>query len=190
MQYTRRTYLVFIFKVLLLIGIGIASLPFLGSLRNTAPDETHDSVSPWNIEVSVDDIEPGNYRSIAWPGGEVWIYRRTDAELITLKSPDKEKLKDPESLKSQQPINIDKSTRSIHAEFFVFLAAESLRGCQITLLTRPGGQNRFSEVCYGSQYDVAGRIYQGTGRDAQCNLTVPPHEFVSATRLRMLRRFK
>lgn len=183
MPAARRLYLKVSLKLLLLVGLGLAAIPFIASLRH-ADNAPGKETNPWYVEVDLTRLIPGQVQSVSWPGGEVWIYARTPQEIQALQAAETHALRDPDSRMSQQPPAASNVYRSLKPEYFVFLPRETRRGCQVQQIEL-AGMTGFAEACYGARFDNAGRIFKDSGQAEQHNLTVPPHEFVAARRLRM-----
>lgn len=181
----RRLYLRVTLKLLLLLGLGLAAIPFVASLRHSDNDALKET-NPWYVEVDLAQLVPGQWQSVAWLGGEVWIYARTSAEIAALQTADTTHLRDPDSRNSQQPVAARNAYRSLKPEYFVVLPRETKRGCQVQQIQLQEGINGYSEACYAARFDNAGRIFTNSGQADQHNLTVPPHEFIGADRLRLL----
>jgi ubiquinol-cytochrome c reductase iron-sulfur subunit len=145
-----------------------------------------DAANPWYVEVDLSRLVPGQLQSVPWPGGEVWIYARTQREMQMLQTAEIERLRDPDSRHSQQPAAASNAYRSLKPDYFVFLPRETRRGCQIQQIELQAGINGYTEACYGARFDNAGRILKDSGQPDQHNLTVPPHEFVATNTLRLL----
>ena len=167
-----RLYLSVTLKLLIVAGLLVAALPFLASLRSN-PDAARDE-NPWRVEVDVSGLPAGEIRRVDWPGGEVWIYRRSPAEIRYLGA-DTAMLRDPPPVPAGEA-----------GPLFVFLPRETRRGCQVHLIELENGRPGFTEPCFGARFDSAGRILADSGHPGQGNLPVPPHEFVSASRVRLL----
>lgn len=180
----RRLYLKVALKFLLLLGLGLAAIPFVASLRHN--NNSAETPNPWYVEVNLAQLAPGQRQSVAWPGGEVWIYARTAAEIDALRTADTATLHDPDSVNSQQPAAARNAYRSIRPEYFVVLPRETKRGCQVQQIQLREGVSGYSEACYAARFDNAGRIFTDTGQAEQQNLPIPPYEFISADRLRLL----
>lgn len=185
MSSSRRLYLKVTLKLLLLVGLGIAAIPFIASLQR-ANNETNGNNNPWYAEVDLKGLLPGQSQSVAWPGGEVWIYARTPREMMDLQKADPDRLRDPGSQFSQQPVATRNRYRSLKPEYFVVLPRESRRGCQVQQIQLQAGINGYTEACYGARFDNAGRIFKDSGAADQHNLSVPPYEFLGPDRLRLL----
>ncbi len=184
MSRARRLYLRVTLKLLILIGLGLAAIPFIASLQQGEHAAT-DSGNPWHVEVDLTSLEAGGIRVVPWPGGEVWIHFRTRQDIQYLPTIT-DRLRDPGSQFSQQPGTVSTDTRSLRPEYFVFLPRETRRGCQVQQIELQVGITGYSEACYGARFDSAGRIFTGSGQADQQNLPVPPHEFSRPRVLRLL----
>jgi ubiquinol-cytochrome c reductase iron-sulfur subunit len=185
MSNPRRLYLKVTLKLLLLLGLGLAAIPFIASLRHS-DNQSLNETNPWYVEVDLSRLVPGQWQSVPWPGGEVWIYARTPREIQALQTAEARRLRDPDSRYSLQPAAVSNAYRSLQPDYFVFLPRETRRGCQVQQIELQAGINGYTEACYGARFDNAGRIFKDSGQPDQHNLTVPPHEFVAASRLRLL----
>ena len=138
------------------------------------------------IEVDISKLEPGQMLTEKWRGQPVWIVSRTPEILEALPRID-DRLRDPESTENQQPQYAKNEFRSIKPEIVVLIGICTHLGCsplrvrqdQAPLGTGwPGG---FFCPCHGSKFDYAGRVYAGV--PAPTNLVVPPHKYLSDTRI-------
>jgi len=183
MSNPRRLYLRLTLKLLLLTGLGLAAVPFIASLRYVGSDSS-DTRNPWIVDLS--NLEAGQVEVVPWPGGEVWIYYRTQPEIQHLQTVARGTLRDPDSEQSEQPAGVITGYRSLKPEYFVFLPRETRRGCQVQQIELPAGITGYSEACYGARFDNAGRVFKHSGQPDQHNLTIPPHEFTGPTTLRLM----
>jgi len=138
------------------------------------------------IEVDISKLEPGQMMTEKWRGQPVWIVSRPPEILEALPRID-DRLRDPESTQNQQPEYAKNEFRSIKPEIVVLIGICTHLGCsplrvrqdQAPLGTGwPGG---FFCPCHGSKFDYAGRVYAGV--PAPTNLVVPPHKYLSDTRI-------
>jgi len=138
------------------------------------------------IEVDISKLEPGQMLTEKWRGQPVWIVSRPPEILEALPRID-DRLRDPESTQNQQPEYAKNEFRSIKPEIVVLIGICTHLGCsplrvrqdQAPLGTGwPGG---FFCPCHGSKFDYAGRVYAGV--PAPTNLVVPPHKYLSDTRI-------
>ena len=89
------------------------------------------------------------------------------------------------------PAYCDKQTRSRkeHSEFLVTVGICSHLGCSPISKFTPGAQPSLPDdweggficPCHGSTFDLAGRVYKN--KPAPQNLDVPPHMFLSDTKI-------
>jgi ubiquinol-cytochrome c reductase iron-sulfur subunit len=139
------------------------------------------------IEVDLSGIAPGTMISVEWQGKPVWIVHRSPEMLEMLGKHDAD-LADPASEVPQQPEYCNNPTRSIKPEFLVVLGICTHLGCSPTF--RPevapadlGGNwaGGWFCPCHGSRFDLAARVFKGV--PAPTNLIIPPHKYLSDTRL-------
>jgi ubiquinol-cytochrome c reductase iron-sulfur subunit len=140
------------------------------------------------VEVEIGDIPPGGMKTVEWRGKPVWIVRRSPEMVAALAtaSPD---LVDPNSQRDQQPPYAANATRSLRPEVFVAVGICTHLGCSPTAV--PVGtanpslpsdwQGGYFCPCHGSTFDSAGRVFKN--KPAPTNLEIPPHQFLSDTRL-------
>ena len=167
----RRRMLVGLFKLLVLLGAIFLMVPFVASL-SSGEDKTT-PVSRWIIEFPLGELQTGQLKRLQWQGRDIWVYARRTAEIALLKH-NQEQLRDPRSLHSKQPQGLENSFRSVSKDYFVFIPHENRRGCQVAL-AEEDTEVRFTEPCYGAQYDAAGRIRKNSGHPEQQNLSVPEY---------------
>ena len=139
------------------------------------------------VEVDISAIAPGAMLSVEWQGKPVWIVRRTK-EMLDLLAKHDDDLADPASTVPQQPAYCNNAYRSINPEFFVVLGICTHLGCSPTFrpevapadLGEKWGGGWFCP-CHGSRFDLAARVYKGV--PAPTNMIIPPHQYLSETRL-------
>ncbi len=138
------------------------------------------------VEVDIGKLEPGQMLTQKWRGKPVWIVSRTPEVLEALPGLDGQ-LRDPESAQNQQPGYAKNAYRSIKPEILVLIGICTHLGCSPSYVKQdeaplgggwPGG---FFCPCHGSRFDYAGRVYAGV--PAPTNLVVPPHKYLSDTRI-------
>ncbi len=168
-------------------GVVLAATPFVTSLQPSA--KTLAEGAP--IEVDISHLKPGQLMRALWRGKPVWVLRRSEEQLATL-SGHQEELIDPNSEEPQQPAYAANNHRSINPEYLVLIGICTHLGCSPAYVPAgesselssqlganwPGG---FFCPCHGSRFDLAGRVEKGF--PAPSNLVVPPHRYLSATRL-------
>jgi ubiquinol-cytochrome c reductase iron-sulfur subunit len=164
-------------------GLGIA-IPLVSSMM---PSERALAAGA-PVEVDISKLAPGEIMTVEWRGKPVWIIRRTEEMLASLKLAEPH-LVDPESKIAQQPDYATNEFRSIKPEYMVAIGICTHLGCSPTEKFKhgeaqgmqadwPGG---FLCPCHGSQFDLAGRVYKSM--PAPTNLEVPPHQYLAETRL-------
>jgi ubiquinol-cytochrome c reductase iron-sulfur subunit len=143
------------------------------------------------VEADVSGMEPGELRRVEWRGNPVWLVRRTPQMLESLKQTEPEVL-DPKSENYYQiptPEYAKNQARAIKPEFLVVVGICSHLGCSPSSRFQPGAQpslppdwaGGFLCPCHGSTFDMAGRVFKN--KPANANLDVPPHVYVSDTKL-------
>lgn len=170
-----------------LVGIGLASVPFVQSMQPSARARAIGGP----VEVDIALLEQGQLLTVAWRGKPVWILRRSSATLNRLKKIGN-LLVDPDSqVASQQPLYAQNLYRSIRPEFLVVVGICTHLGCVPQQRFTTGAPSGLGEnwpggffcPCHGSKFDLAGRVFKNV--PAPINLLVPPYFFVSDTRIRI-----
>jgi ubiquinol-cytochrome c reductase iron-sulfur subunit len=179
----RRRFLTGATSVVGAVGAGFAAVPFVASFQ---PSERAWAIGA-PVEHDIGKLEPGALLIVKWRGQPVWIVRRTEESLAALPSLN-DRLRDPESQEDQQPAYAQNGHRSIKPEFLILIGLCTHLGCSPTYRPDlasadlgadwPGG---FFCPCHGSKFDMAGRVYAGV--PAPTNLVVPPHSYLSDTRV-------
>lgn len=167
-------------------GLAAASIPFVVSM--TPSERARAGGAP--VDADFAKLGPGEQLTVEWRGKPLWILRRTEAMLKALEKPGHlVKLADPDSkVRSQQPAYARNAFRSLKPEYLVLVPICTHLGCVPTFRPDiapsdlgpdwPGG---YFCPCHGSKFDFAGRVYRNV--PAPTNLVVPPHRYLSATRV-------
>ena len=180
-DHTRRNLIVATAAASGVAGAGVA-VPFVWSLW---PSERAKAAGA-PVEADLSNIAPGELAVIEWRGKPVWIMRRTKEMLEAVRKAD-DKVTDPKSEVAAQPDYAKNENRSIKPEFLVLVGICSHLGCSPTAKPEPKGdlgpewEGGFYCPCHGSKFDLAGRVFKGA--PAPINLEVPPHAYLSDTRL-------
>ena len=162
-------------------GVGIASIPFLNSLRPSAKAQAVGGPVTVNLAL----LEPGEQITVIWRGRPIWVLHRTQEMLDRMKHDQWiSTLRDPDSsVQSQQPAYAANQTRSIRAEYFVAVALCTHLGCVPLYQPEIAGGGLGTDwmggyfcPCHGSKFDLAGRVTKNV--PAPTNLVVPPHRFL------------
>lgn len=164
-------------------GAVLAAAPFISSML---PSEKAQAAGA-PVEVDISKLEPGQLIRVKWRGKPVWIVQRTPESLQNLPKLE-DKLRDPNSNESEQPETAKNEVRAIKPEIFVALGVCTHLGCAPTYRPEvapsdlgPEWLGGFFCPCHGSSFDLAGRVYKGV--PAPKNLDIPPHHYLSDTRL-------
>lgn len=163
-------------------GIG-AAVPFAASMWPS--ERARAAGAP--IEVDVSRIAPGELAVFEWRGKPVWVLRRTQQMIASLKSVEP-RLSDPNSKASEQPQYAQNEYRSARPDLLVLVGVCTHLGCSPQEKPAdakaemgadwPGG---FYCPCHGSKFDFAGRVFNGS--PAPTNLVVPPYTVVSDSKV-------
>jgi len=182
----RRQLLTRTTKILVLIGLGFVIYPFLAALL---PDSGVDSDRrrQWLREIELSGLQPGELLEIDdWPGGPIAVYRRTAGErdaLMNRAGP----TQDPPTRDTALPADFDTRTRSLLADYFVFVPIDRVRGCRVRHVPadrKNAGQGGFTNPCTGMVYDTAGLV-MGGANDTE-NLRVPNQRLSGKLRIQLL----
>jgi ubiquinol-cytochrome c reductase iron-sulfur subunit len=169
------------------VGGAAVAVPFISSFQ---PSERAKAAGA-AVEVDISDLKPGEKKTVEWRGKPVWVIRRTPEQLAALKSLDG-KLADPNSERNPDeltPAYARNEYRSIKPEFLVAVGICSHLGCSPSDKFAAGAQPSLPDdwlggflcPCHGSTFDMAGRVFKN--KPAPDNLEVPPHTYLSDTRL-------
>ena len=143
------------------------------------------------VEVDISALKPGEKVTVEWRGKPVWIIKRTPEQLAELPKLDGQ-LADPKSERKPSELTPEyarNEARSIKPEIFVGVGICSHLGCSPSDKFQTGAQASLPDdwkggflcPCHGSTFDMAGRVFKN--KPAPDNLEVPPHMYLSDTRL-------
>ena len=139
------------------------------------------------VEVDISGLAPGEMQVVEWRGKPVWVIRRTK-EMIESLSAVASRLTDPGSKDSVQPDYANNETRAQKPEFMVVEGVCTHLGCSPKLKTADDKAEMGADwvggfycPCHGSKFDYAGRVFKGA--PAPLNLPVPPHTYLSDTKI-------
>jgi len=169
------------------VGAGFAAVPFVSSF---SPSERARAAGA-AVEVDISALKAGEKMTVEWRGKPVWIVKRTPEQLAALPKVDA-LLADPNSARKPDeltPAYARNGNRSIKPEILVAVGICSHLGCSPSDKFTPGAQPSLPDdwaggflcPCHGSTFDMAGRVYKN--KPAPDNLEVPPHMYLSDTRL-------
>ena len=143
------------------------------------------------VEVDISALKPGEKVTVEWRGKPVWIIKRTPEQLAELPKLDGQ-LADPKSERKPSELTPEyarNEARSIKPEIFVGVGICSHLGSSPSDKFQTGAQPSLPDdwkggflcPCHGSTFDMAGRVFKN--KPAPDNLEVPPHMYLSDTRL-------
>ena len=167
-------------------GIAVA-VPFVSSFQ---PSEKAKAAGA-AVEADISALKPGEKMTVEWRGKPVWIMHRTPEQLAALPKLDSQ-LADPKSERKpaeQAPAYARNEVRAIKPEYLVVVGICTHLGCSPSDRFQAGAQPSLPEdweggffcPCHGSTFDLAGRVYKN--KPAPDNLEVPPHMYLSDTKL-------
>lgn len=171
-------------------GVGgvAAAVPFVSTFQ---PSERAKAAGA-PVEVDIADLKPGEMKRAEWRGKPVWILRRTPEMLASL-AQSTPQVADPKSERNPAEFTPMESCRnewrSIKKEILVVVGICTHLGCSPTDKLAPGPQPSLPDdwqggffcPCHGSTFDLAGRVFKN--KPAPDNLEVPPHTYLSDTKL-------
>jgi len=179
---SRRRFLIGSTTAVGAIGAAGAAVPFVGSWNPSA--RALAAGAPITVDIS--RLEPGELLGPmpAWRGQPVFVMRRDEETLESLRS-NTAHLADPASERTaQQPTYAQNEFRSRRPEVMVMVGLCTHLGCSPKLFAQvepqdfdPEWKGGFFCPCHGSMFDLAGRVYSGV--PAPDNLRVPPHYYVN-----------
>ncbi|HEX9180730.1 MAG TPA: ubiquinol-cytochrome c reductase iron-sulfur subunit [Burkholderiales bacterium] len=179
----KRRFLIAVTSAAGAVATAGVAVPFLASM---APSEKAKALGA-PTEVDISKLEPGQLVRSEWRGQVIWVVRRTKEMLDNLKQLDPQ-VADPKSDISEQPPYAKNEVRALKPEYFVVVGICTHLGCSPTFRPEVAPADLGAEwkggffcPCHGSRFDLAGRVYKGV--PAPKNLPVPPHMYVSDTRV-------
>jgi ubiquinol-cytochrome c reductase iron-sulfur subunit len=140
------------------------------------------------VEVEIGNLEPGQMMTVEWRGKPVWIINRSKEMLESLPKL-ADAVADPKSEKKMQPEYCQNETRSIKPAIMVAVGICTHLGCSPSSKFKKGSEEGMDGAwlggflcpCHGSTFDFAGRVFKS--KPAPDNLEVPPHMYLSDTRI-------
>jgi len=169
------------------VGGAAAVIPFVSSFQ---PSERAKAAGA-AVEADISALKPGEKMTVEWRGKPVWIMHRTPEQLAALPKLDPQ-LADPKSERKpsdQAPAYARNASRSIKPEYLVVVGICTHLGCSPSDKFQAGAQPSLPDdwqggflcPCHGSTFDLAGRVFKN--KPAPDNLEVPPHMYLSDTKL-------
>jgi len=169
------------------VGGVATAVPFVSTL---SPSEKAKAAGA-AVEVDISNLKPGEKMTAEWRGKPVWIVKRTPEMVAELPKLDGQ-LADPKSERHPDeftPEYARNTNRSIKPDVLVVVGICTHLGCSPSDKFTPGPQPSLPDnweggflcPCHGSTFDLAGRVFKN--KPAPDNLPVPPHMYLSDTRL-------
>jgi len=167
------------------IASAAAAVPFVASML---PSERAKAAGA-PVEADIGNLAPGEMTRVEWRGKPVWIVRRTKEMLESVKQ-NEGKVADPRSERKKEltPEYARNEFRSIKPEYLVVVGICTHLGCSPveklkaqTEAFEADWKGGFYCPCHGSLFDLAGRVYKN--KPAPDNLEVPPHKFLSGSKI-------
>jgi len=169
------------------VGGAAVAVPFVSTFQ---PSEKAKAAGA-PIEVDISELAEGQMLTVEWRGKPVWIVRRSAEQLAALPAIE-DQLADPQSKRHPDeftPPYAMNAARSIKPEILVVVGICTHLGCSPTEKFQSGPQPSLPDdwkggffcPCHGSTFDMAGRVFKN--KPAPDNLQVPPHMYLSETKL-------
>ena len=170
---------------------GVVGLSTAGVLVSTFQPSERAKAAGAPVEVDISSLAPGEMVTVEWRGKPVWVLRRTPEMLASLKKTDGQ-VADPGSERNPDEFTPEyciNEARAIKPEYLVAIGICTHLGCSPSTKFTPGPQPSLPDdwaggficPCHGSTFDLAGRVFKN--KPAPDNLPVPPHMYLSDTRL-------
>ena len=143
------------------------------------------------VEADISALKPGEMMTVEWRGKPVWILKRTPEQVAGLSKIDGQ-LADPKSERKPDELTPEYARnehRSIKPDIMVAVGICTHLGCSPSSKFQAGAQPSLPDdwlggflcPCHGSTFDLAGRVFKN--KPAPDNLEVPPHMYLSDTKL-------
>jgi len=169
------------------VGGAAVAVPFVSTFQ---PSEKAKAAGA-PVEVDISELAEGQMLTVEWRGKPVWIVRRTAQQIEALPAIE-DQLADPQSKRHPDeftPPYAMNAARSIKPEVLVVVGICTHLGCSPTEKFQAGPQPSLPDdwkggffcPCHGSTFDMAGRVFKN--KPAPDNLQVPPHMYLSETKL-------
>jgi ubiquinol-cytochrome c reductase iron-sulfur subunit len=163
------------------VGAAFVLVPFIASWK---PSERARALgAPTELDLS--KLEPGQMAIVTWRKQQIYVVRRTPEMLASLANHN-DRLKDPESKKSEQPDYAKNAVRASQPDVLVLIGVCTHLGCLPKQRFEPANPELGADwpggffcPCHGSRFDLAGRVFDGS--PASVNLRIPPYTIASNT---------
>lgn len=170
---------------------GVAGLATAGAFVSTFQPSERAKAAGAPVEVDIAGLAPGEMKTVEWRGKPVWVLKRSPEMVESLKKTG-DQVADPNSERNPAELTPEYARneyRSRKPEILVAVGICSHLGCSPTTKLQPGAQPSLPDdwqggflcPCHGSTFDLAGRVFKN--KPAPDNLEVPPHMYLSDTKL-------
>src|SRR5690606_26212669 len=170
---------------------GVAGLATTGMFVSTFQPSERAKAAGAPVEVDLAGMAPGEMRTVEWRGKPVWILKRSEEMVASLKKTDAQ-VADPNSERKPDELTPEYARneyRSIKPDVLVAVGICTHLGCSPVTRFATGAQPSLPDdwqggflcPCHGSTFDLAGRVY--INKPATDNLEVPRHMYLSDSRL-------
>ena len=173
----RRHFLLVATATFGVVGVAATAVPFLSSWRPSARAKAMGGP----VEADISKLQLGELMKVEWRGQAIYIVRRTP-EMVAKLSANDARLRDPQSLQSDQPAFAKNEARALKPEYLVLIGVCTHLGCAPLGKFEPGDATVAADwpggfycPCHGSKFDLAGRVFKDV--PAPLNLAVPPYYF-------------
>jgi ubiquinol-cytochrome c reductase iron-sulfur subunit len=174
---SRRHFLLVATTAVTAVGVVATAVPFLASWRPSARAKAMGGP----VEADISKLAVGELMKVEWRGQAIFIVRRTE-EMVTKLAVNKDLLRDPDSVESEQPAFAKNEARAMKPEYLVLVGVCTHLGCAPLGKFEPGDATVAADwpggfycPCHGSKFDMAGRVFKDV--PAPLNLPVPPYSF-------------
>jgi ubiquinol-cytochrome c reductase iron-sulfur subunit len=165
---SRRDFLLVATGTVAAVGAAAAVVPLIGQMEPDA--STIAAGGP--LEVNLAPIAEGQIVKVFWRSKPIFIFHRSKRDIDSAREVNWHTLPDPAPDSAR--------VQAGHEQWLVLIGICTHLGC--IPLAHQGNYDGWFCPCHGSQYDTSGRIRQGP---APANLTVPPYQFVSDSKIRI-----
>ena len=166
------------------VGAVAAAVPFVMSFF---PSERAKAAGA-PVEVDISKLEPGQKIDVEWRGKVCWLVNRTPDMLASLpkldRAPRRPELRQAAAAGLRARTSTARSSRSV----WIAVGICTHLGCSPTFRPDiapadlgPDWLGGFFCPCHQSKFDLAGRVYKGV--PAPTNLVIPPHKYLSDTKI-------
>jgi ubiquinol-cytochrome c reductase iron-sulfur subunit len=170
---------------------GVAGLATAGAFVSTFQPSERAKAAGAPVEVDISGLAPGELRTVEWRGKPVWILKRSEEMVASLKKTE-DKVADPKSERNPSELTPEYARnqyRSRKPDLLVAVGICTHIGCSPSAKFQPGPQPSLPDdwtggflcPCHGSTFDLAGRVFKNV--PAPDNLQVPPYMYAGDTKL-------